>query len=208
MRVRILKMRTMKHSSKVVATRSIRDYLNLDLNPWLVEFDVLDFSASLSSLFELPLPVYMIQAKEFFWKFIASFFSTCSIAFIQRIHQDMVDLALLGHWNNEQLAIPLWIMNDTLIGFEILSYRNYSVIDSSLLKFKPSFHQTHNKSHKKDHYVMDNELFNGNRLYLKIINNSLLISDYNHIDDLAFFERIASTIIPELDKNLPNDSME
>ena len=198
-------MKTMKHLSKLVEPQSIRDYLNLDLHSWLVEFDVSDFGASLSTLFELPLAVYLSQAKDFFWNFLSHFFTDCSISFILRTDQDIVDLALLGRWKNQNLAIPLWIMNDTLIGFEILPSVNYSVIDSYPLNFESPFTQISQDTKNVKVSVLNDELHDGNMVYLKIINNSLILSDYQQIDELAFFERIASMVIPEIDENSHDD---
>ncbi len=198
-------MKTMNHLSKLVEPLSIRDYLNLDLHSWLVEFDVSDFGASLSTLFELPLPVYLSQAKDFFWTFISHFFTDCSISFILRTDQDTVDLAFLGRWKNQNLAIPLWIMNDTLIGFEILPSVNYSVIGSYPLTFESPFKKISQDTKNKKVIVLDNELYHGNMLYLRIIINSIILSDYQQIDELAFFERIASTVTPEMDENFHND---
>jgi len=205
--VRIVKMKTMKHSGRMVETQSIRDYLNLDVHSWMVEFDASDFGRHLSTLFELPLPIYLSQAGDFFWKFLTHYFQDCAISFIQKIHQESVNLALLGHWNNRQLAIPLWIMNDTLIGFEILSSEKYSVIDSFPLNFESAFDQITPNTKSNNYYALDNELYHGNVLYLKIINDSIILSDYQQIDELAFFERIASTMIPEIDENLSKDDL-
>ncbi|MHA1994596.1 MAG: hypothetical protein ACW97Z_08660 [Candidatus Hodarchaeales archaeon] len=199
-------MKTMKHSSKIVEIHSIRDYLKLDLHSWMVEFDVSDFGASLSTLFELPLPIYLSQAKDFFWKFIIHFFQDCSISFIQRDHQDSINLALIGHWKNKKLAIPLWIMNDTLIGFEILPDGIYSVLDSFSLNFESPFNHLTPNAKNKDFLVFDNEVYYGNTLYLKIINDSLILSDFHQIDELAFFKRIASTVLPEIDEVFHNDN--
>ena len=199
-------MKTMKHISKVVETQSIQDFLKLDLHSWLVEFDVSDFGASLSALFELPHAIYRSQARDFFWRFLTRFCEDCSICFIQLTHQNTVDLALLGTWKNQILAIPLWILNDTLIGFEILSSANFSVLDSFSLNFDSPFNRLPQDTTKNNKFlVLDNDVFYGNTLYLKIINDSLLLSDYQQIDELAFFERIASTFIPEIDENSDND---
>ncbi|MHA1976692.1 MAG: hypothetical protein ACW98F_03275 [Candidatus Hodarchaeales archaeon] len=195
----------MKRSRKVVETQSIRDYLKLELHSWMVEFDACDFGASLSALFELPHSVYLSQAKDFFWKFLTHFFEECSISFIRRIHQNTVDLALLGLWKDQKLAIPLWIMNDTLIGFEILTSAHYRVLDSFSLNFNSPFNSiSHDKNNKKL-IDLDNEVYYGDTLYFKIINDSLLLSDHQQINELAFFERIASTIIPEIDKDSTKD---
>ncbi|PWI47229.1 hypothetical protein CEE45_12600 [Candidatus Heimdallarchaeota archaeon B3_Heim] len=195
----------MKLLSKLVEPQSIRDYLNLDLHSWLVEFDVSDFGASLSTLFELPLPVYLSQAKGFFWNFLSHFFTDCSISFILRTDQDTVDLAFLGRWKNQKLAIPLWIMDDTLIGFEILSAANYSMIDSYLLTFESPFTKISQDTKNTEVSILDNDLYHGNMLYLKIMNNSIILSDYQQIDELAFFERITSVVIPEIDENIHDD---
>ncbi|MCK4847917.1 MAG: hypothetical protein KAT16_02720, partial [Candidatus Heimdallarchaeota archaeon] len=96
-------------------TQSIHNYLDLHHRPWFVELEVKDFGASISSLLDLPISVYNTQAKDFFLAFIDEFLKKCSISFVLR-DIGHIDLAITGYWKMKRIAIPLWIMNDTLIG--------------------------------------------------------------------------------------------
>jgi hypothetical protein len=193
-------MKSMGPKKNTVKAYSIHDYLNLDIYSWFVEFDVRDFGASLSSLLELPLPIYLSQARDFFWKFLSKFAVNCSIAFILRNDQDSVDLALLGIWDDRQLAIPLWIVNDTLIGFEIITSLDFSVLDSSPLKFESPFDQFTTIRLHEEFYTLNSDVSISSVLHFRISDNCIHLSDYQQDYDLAFFEKIASTSIPELDK--------
>jgi hypothetical protein len=188
------------HYSK---TQSIQNYLELLHRPWIVEFGSEDFGASITSLLELPISIYNSQSKEFFLAFLDNILRNCSISFIQR-DSGHIDLAITGCWNNKKIAFPLWIMNDTLIGFEIISEEGqHQILDSFPLHWRtPVIQQTSiniSKSETCENFVLENEIFCGDTIYLKIDEESIMIADINPIDDIKFFERIASTVIPEID---------
>jgi hypothetical protein len=111
---------------------------------------------------------------------------------------------LTGFWNTKKIAIPLWILNDTLIGFEIIQAESqYQIIDSFPLYWKTPVSQQISKelarSETNEFFVLDTDIFCGDTIYLKIERKSIMIANKNPQDDLKFFERIASTVIPEID---------
>jgi hypothetical protein len=204
------------HMKKKVSNKSIQEYLHLYERAWFVEFDLSDFGhlsdsgASLSTLFELPPSIYHSQAKAFFWTFIDQFLQRSAIGFILNnkssgniVQETKIDLAIIGHWNNKEYAIPLWIMNDILIGFEILSKEYFAIIDAFSLNWQspsyPGGSLKNSDDDKTEIYVLNSDLFQNNILYLKIAGGNIFVSDFNKNEELKFFERIASTIIPELD---------
>ena len=198
-----------KHLDKIVKTQSIQEYLQLYQRAWFVEFDVSDFGASLSTLFELPRSIYHSQAKAFFRTFIDEFLQNSTINFVLKndrtvTQEPRIDLAIIGHWENKEFAIPLWIMNDILIGFEIIPADQYYILDTSPLEWKSPYLPNQrifiSDSDNEETYVLDSELFQENILYLKIARGSIFISDFNQETALKFFERIASTVIPEIDE--------
>ena len=187
--------------------QSIHKYLDLLHRPWHVEFRIEDVGASLSSLLELPISIFNHQTKDFFLGFLNAFLEKCSISFILRDPSNFcyIDLALTGFWNKNEIAIPLWILDDILIGFEIIQAEGqYQIIDSFPLYWKiPVTQQTSKelaRSETKEIFVLDADVFCGNTIYLKIEQNSIMIANINPFDDLKFFERIASAIIPEIDE--------
>ena len=199
--------------------QSIQEYLQLYHRAWFVEFDLSDFGASLSSLLELPSSIYHSQTKAFFWEFMNQFLQKSSINFILNkdpSHADpqesKIDLALTGYWENKEYAIPLWIMNDILIGFEIISSDRYHIIDSLSLKWNspylPSSGFIKNTSDTDKIYVINSNLFTGNSLYLKISHGVVFISDFSQEDEVNFFKRIASTVIPEIDELNPEEELD
>ena len=128
--------------------QSIHNYLDLFHRPWYVEFGCEDFGASLSSLLELPISIYNHQAKGFFLKFLDIFLRKCSISFILRNPSTScyIDLALTGFWNMKEIAIPLWILDDTLIGFETIQEEGqFTVLDSFPLYWQTAITQQPNK---------------------------------------------------------------
>lgn len=192
-------MKAMKKTNNISKTYSIHDYLNLDIYSWIVEFDVRDFGASISTLFELPLPIYLAQARDFFWTFISQFTKSCSIAFILRNNQDAVDLALIGTWNSQNIAIPLWIMHDTLIGFEIITSFDFSVLDSLSLKFESVLGQISREDMSKSLCSLDSDSSKRSTFHFRISDGIIHISEHPQDYESVFFERIASTAIPEID---------
>ncbi|MHA1541753.1 MAG: hypothetical protein ACTSQH_02110 [Candidatus Hodarchaeales archaeon] len=186
--------------------QSIHKYLNLFHRPWYVEFSCEDFGASLSSLLELPISIFNDQEKDFFLGFLNTFLEKCSISFILRDPSNLghIDLALTGFWNMKKIAIPLWILNETLVGFEIIQDEShYQILDSFPLYWKtPVSHQTtggYTRSETNEKIVLDTDIFCGNTIYLKIKQKNIMISNINPQDDLQFFKRIASAVIPEID---------
>ena len=184
-------------------TQSIHSYLDLLHRPWYVEFGCEDFGASLSSLLELPISVYNNQAKDFFLAFLDKVLQKCSISFILR-DPGHIDLAITGYWKKKKIAIPLWIMNNTLIGFEVISEEHqFKILDSFTLHWKnPIIQQTNKivtKTETNINFVLENDIFCGDMIYLKIEGSRLMIANKDRSDDLKFFERIASAVIPEID---------
>ena len=200
-------MNIMKHKNTNI---TIQDYLELFHKSWMVEFDVSDFGASLSALFELPLQIYASQAKDFFLRFINELLRKASISFIQRkskiTAKNSINLALVGYWNQAQFAIPLWILDDVLFGFEILSEQNYKILDSfrlEYLSFDSSIINQYDVLDKEIYFSsLSNSLFNKNTIYFEIHQASISIANNLYSSELAFFERIANTIIPEIDSPL------
>ncbi|MFX0085007.1 MAG: hypothetical protein ACFFAU_04970 [Candidatus Hodarchaeota archaeon] len=188
--------------------QSIHDFLELPHRAWLLEFEINDFGASLSSILELPQKIYKKDNKRIFWSFIKEFLSQCSISFILRkytspknIH-DNIELALIGYWEKIQMAIPLWILNDLLLGFEIISTEEYCILDSEPLKWdflgQYKQYRISSQNSQSTFVFSDDELFKDNKMFFKISDSKISISEY--FNELEFFERIAQTIIPELDE--------
>jgi len=164
---------------------------------------VQDFGASISSLLQLPISVYTNQAKDFFLAFIDSVLRECSISFILR-DLGHIDLAITGFWKMKEIAIPLWIMNDTLIGFEIISGEgHYQILDSFPLHWEnpvtPHTSKIVTRFETTEKFVLDDDIFCGDTIYLKIDRENIIIANIKPFDDLKFFERIASAVIPEID---------
>ncbi len=197
----------MKMSTHKKTNVTIQDYLELFDKAWMVEFDVNDFGASLSALLELPIQIYSSQAHDFFLKFIDELLRSASISFVKRklkISDKMnIELALVGNWNNIQLAIPLWILNDVLFGFEIISEEEYEILDSFQLKWIYSDFCRNRQQRISDKEIcfstLSNSLFNKNTIYFGIHHSTISIANHNFSSELAFFERIANTFIPEID---------
>ena len=128
---------------KQLIQQSINDYLDLRHRIWFVELEIGDFGASVANLLELPQEIYDLRIKENFWAFLRLFLQNCEISFIFRpfylnnSNPDRVELALLGYWENKQFAIPLWIMKDLLLGFEIISSDNFIILDSEPFNWSP-----------------------------------------------------------------------
>ncbi len=186
------------------SSQSIHDYLDFPHRIWTVEFDISDFGASLTSLLELPLQIYSMDCKTFFWSFMKQFLQNCQISFILRKYDSVdecIELALIGFWENQQIAIPLWILNENLLGFEIITL-NFTILDSETL-FWNSPSLSSNQSmlsliNNEKEVILAEDIFENNKIYFKISNAEITLSDFN---ELEFFERIAQTIIPELDEN-------
>lgn len=189
--------------------QSIHDYLGLGHRGWYVEFEIGDFRTSLTSLLEIPQEIYKKQAKDFFWSFIQLFLQKCEISFILRqpcpadSRSDRVDLALLGYWENKRFAIPLWIINDLFLGFEIVPAENFTILDSEPIIWSQlvSMRERVVNSLYNDNssYIFLNDgIFQGQKIYFKLEGGQIVVSKY--YNELKFFERIAQTDIPEIDE--------
>jgi len=188
---------------------SIHDYLDLPHKTWFVEFEISDFGASLPLILELPPKIYEQDNKMIFWSFSKEFLLKCKIGFILRkytshndFHED-IELALIGGWENNQIAIPLWILHDVLLGFEVITANTYLVLDSESLQWNSPYsdRQSECDSQNKQCNVemYDSELFQNRKLNFKINNGRISLSE--HYNELEFFERIAQAVIPELDES-------
>lgn len=189
--------------------QSIHEYLDLPHRAWNVEFEISDFGASLVSLLELPRKIVEMDKKTIFWSFLKRFLQGCEISFILRnynsndTNHESIELALIGYWETQQIAIPLWILNDLLLGFEIISTEKFIVLDSEPLNWKsslPTSIQT-SISHttEKETLIITEKTFLNDKIYFQIKYSDITISE--HFDEIQFFDRIAQTIIPELDGN-------
>jgi len=192
----------MSSTKKTTIQQSIHDYLSLTDRSWVVEFEVFDFGASLTSCLELPPLIYAMSPKAHFWAFMHVFLQTCEISFIERrsLSENHVEMALVGLWNFNLVAIPLWILHKRLLGFEVIQSREFEIIDSIPLKWSRTIHQLDFEPiQPMEHleYIFENDIYINNRLYLRVDNKRIFISE--EIDEQEFFERIAKTDIPELD---------
>ncbi len=189
--------------------QSINDYLGLRHRAWFVEFEIGDFGASIANLFELPKGIYETRAKTFFWDFLKVFLLKSDIGFILRhpnpndSNFDIVDLALIGCWDNKQFAIPLWIMKDLLLGFEVISAENFTILDSEPLNWSQTISVDSNKNNssddeKLDLFILSDDFFQGQKIYFKLEGGRIVVSKY--FNELEFFDRIAKTTIPEIDE--------
>ncbi|MHA2243518.1 MAG: hypothetical protein ACXADY_00980 [Candidatus Hodarchaeales archaeon] len=189
--------------------QSINDYLGLRHRAWFVEFEIGDFGASIANLFELPQEIFETRAKIFFWDFLKVFLLKSEIGFILRHPKpndsnfDTVDLALIGCWDNRQFAIPLWIIKDLLLGFEIIPAENFTVLDSEPLNWSQMILADCNKNNsssneKPDLFILNDDFFQGQKIYFKLEGGRIVVSKY--FNELDFFDRIAKTIIPEIDE--------
>ncbi|MHA1214730.1 MAG: hypothetical protein ACTSPG_05500 [Candidatus Hodarchaeales archaeon] len=186
---------------------SINEFLNLNNRSWIIELDAQDFTSTLSKLMDIPLEIYKQNLKAFFLQFLRYFLQEASIAFILRHYEGdkitsepHIDLAITGHWEKKNIAIPLWIMRDLLMGFEVLKNEDFSIIDSEILT-NQSFYGEINTLNPSNHNIMvvlEDEIFQGSKLCLEINNGDIYFSKY--FNDTLFLERIANTTIPELDE--------
>jgi hypothetical protein len=194
---------------KTMKQFSINDYLGLryQAKVWFLEFEVDDFGASITKLLELPQEIYQARKKTFFLSFMNSFLQRCEISFILRKPTlddskfDRIELALLGHWEDSQFAIPLWIMKDLLLGFEIIPNEHFDVLDSEPLTWfqgKINFKTSKPNSTESNFIILNDDFFQGHKIYFKLEGNTLNVSRY--FNELDFFDRIARANIPEIDE--------
>lgn len=183
----------------------INAFLELKQRVWFVELEIDDFGIKIANLLDLPQEVYEKNVKIHFWAFLRIFLRKSKIGFI--LNQSNIcknysfDLALIGKLDNNEYAIPLWIVNDQLLGFEIIESKNYSIIDSELLRWVPVVSRKDDLKNEKTSLIMICEdIFLKNKIYLKIVQRTISVSNYSN--DHEFFNRIADTFIPELDEKL------
>jgi len=110
-----------------------------------------------------------------------------------------VNLALIGQWEGKCYAIPLWILRDLLLGFEVIASELFTILDSEEI-YWPSIRFFNNSTQKKDcSYVvfLEEDIFHDQKVFLQLKKNQITLSKY--YDEIGFFELIARTKIPELD---------
>ncbi len=188
----------MSKMTNLLKEQSISDFLDLTQKIWFIEFESADFGSSLVNILELPLIMYQTNSINHFWSFLSKFLLNCEIAFISKDSKS-IDIALIGICNDEPIGIPLWIMDDILLGFEVKSIKNYIILDRLPLKWYPPTIITGSKQnlHKKDatSIILSDGLFQKKKIYLKIENNQIFISEY--LTDQEVFERIVNVDIPD-----------
>ncbi|MFX0123126.1 MAG: hypothetical protein ACFFAE_05770 [Candidatus Hodarchaeota archaeon] len=189
--------------------QSIHEYLDLSHRAWFLEFDIRDFRASISDLLEFPQEIYETRIKTFFLTFISSFLQRCEIGFIHRklnlsdSEFDSIDLALIGYWEKSQHAIPLWIMKDLLLGFEVIPNEHFEILDSEPLTWSQGISVTKNQRNasslpESNLAIVNDDFFQGQKTYFKLEGNTINLSRY--FNELEFFDRIARAKIPEIDE--------
>ena len=198
----------MKKKKNQIHQRSINNYLNLSYRTWIIELEIGDFGASIANLLELPLKIYESNAKAHFWTFLQIFLRKCEIGFILKQSKgrfsssDTINLALIGYWEDKRYAIPLWFLNELLLGFEIIHTDECSILDSEPLSCNLETNFYTNEISKLDKIpeilLFEDDLFQGKKIFLKINKGNISVSEY--FDELGFLERIAQTEIPEIDK--------
>lgn len=197
----------MRNIRNKLLQQSINDYLDLTNKVWLVEFEATDFGASLSKILELPLTIYKKNVKTHFWAFLKVFLQKCEIGFIlkQSINDNpglgTINLALIGYWEEKQYAIPLWILKDILLGFEIIKSNSFLILDSRTHTWAQSILISNNNKSIDENsslILLNEDFFIGQKIYLKLDKGQIFVSDY--FNELEFFKRIAQTEIPNLDE--------
>ncbi|MFW9779556.1 MAG: hypothetical protein ACFFE8_11930 [Candidatus Heimdallarchaeota archaeon] len=177
------------------------DYLNLRHRTWQLELDVRDFDASrVADILALPLNVYQGNVKVFFWQFIASMISNCSLSFIRRCERK--DMALVGLIDQKKYAIPLWkLTSSELIGFEIIDESLFeeenptSLVWTDLL---PDITSAERPS-EEELITVSGSLFFGQKIFLNIHDTQITLAS-DLISELDLFTRIMTADIPELDE--------
>ena len=186
---------------------SIQEFLDLNQKIWIVEFDAVDFKSTLPQLFEIPESIFHQNAIEYLWTFLQEFLQNSSIAFILRSGcsvkdnlASQVDLALVGYWDNYNYAIPLWTLQDLLLGFEIIEKKNFVILDEEPLLFIDRLNKNQlSFKDNKTYIIFEENVFRKEKIFLEINNKNIFITEY--FNELDFFERVARTSIPEIDKD-------
>lgn len=189
---------------------SIHDYLGLGYQAkvWFLEFEVGDFGASITNLLELPQEIYETRKKTFFLAFLNSFLQRCEISFILRKPNlvdskfDQIELALLGYWEKRHYAIPLWIIKDLLLGFEVIPNEQFEILDSEPLTWSQGKIEPKNQKDlclgDSNLVILNDEFFQDQKIYFKLEGSTINVSRY--FNELEFFDRIARAKIPEIDE--------
>ncbi|MFX1505140.1 MAG: hypothetical protein ACFFDC_03405 [Promethearchaeota archaeon] len=189
---------------------SIHDYLGLghQAKTWFLEFEVGDFGVSIAKLLQLPQEIYQSRKKTFFLAFMNYFLQTSEVSFILRKPSlddpkfDRIELALLGSWEERQYAIPLWILKDLLLGFEVVSPKQFEILDSEPLTWFQQKTTTHKQKislpSEPNLVILDDDFFQGEKIYFKLKGNNISVSRY--FNEIEFFDRIARANIPEIDE--------
>ena len=192
--------------------QTIVEYLELNHREWIIEFELSDFEASVANLLEIPEKIFTSNSKSHFWAFLRVFLQNCEIGFIlqqrnsKNIDDNVIDLALIGYWEKEQYIIPLWILNDLLLGFEILPAIDILILDSKkILCTTPVLTDEElSLENNQASYLMVfcNDFFHQQKIYFKLEKDHLSLLNYSR--EIEFFQRIAQAFIPELDE--PEDN--
>ncbi|MHA2224702.1 MAG: hypothetical protein ACXAC8_05835 [Candidatus Hodarchaeales archaeon] len=195
-------MRKIKNQQQTVV-----EYLDLNLREWILEFELSDFEASVANLLQIPRKIFASNAKSHFWAFLQVFLQNCEIGFIlqqsnsKKNHENVIDLALIGYWEKEQYVIPLWILKDLLLGFEILPVKDILILDSKKINCTTSVLTDEELSLEDNQtlylMVFCNDFFHKQKIYFKLEKNQISLLNYSR--EIEFFQRIAQAFIPELD---------
>lgn len=175
--------------------QSITDYLNLKHRTWFLELEKSDFRTIIAGLLEIPQKIYDSRTTGCFWAFLKQFLQRCEIGFILRSNPTRVELAILGHWQNKQYAIPLWMIRDLLLGFEVISTEDFAILDSEPMKWSQIVKSKDFSQCEKVEFILQEEdILHGDKIYFKIENGQIFVSEYSNAFD--FFNRIAQIDLP------------
>lgn len=188
--------------SNQLKPKSIANYLDLEQCIWYVELEVADFKAIIAELLELPQNIYELKPNEFFWAFLKHFLEQPSIGFILRPNPPRVDLALLGYWQNKRFAIPLWIIRDLLLGFEVISSEFFSILDSEPIRWS-SFKKLDSISQDdRVELIQEENLLYGKKIFLKIEKSKISVTESPKAFEFLF--RIAQTDLLDQEEIVEN----
>jgi len=186
--------------------KSIHEYLDLSHRAWFLEFEMRDFGPSVTKFLELPQEIYQTRQKAFFLAFMNSFLQKCAISFILRKPNledskfDRIELALLGYWERRQYAIPLWIMREILLGFDVISDNYFEILDSEPLTWSQGKIDNQKISVLTESTLafLTDDFFQGKKIYFKLEGSYISVSRY--FNELELLDRIARAKIPEIDE--------
>ncbi|MFX1516954.1 MAG: hypothetical protein ACFFC6_11625 [Promethearchaeota archaeon] len=185
--------------------KSIHEYLDLSHRAWFCEFSLPDFGPSVTKLLELPQEIYQTRQKVFFLAFMNSFLQRCAISFILRKYNledskfDRIELALLGYWEERQYAIPLWILKDLLLGFDVIADYYFEILDSEPLTWPQRKNDNQKISLTESSLAfLTDDFFQGEKVYFKLEGSSISVTRY--FNELELLDRIARAKIPEIDE--------